>query len=178
MADFRPYANMFAWAFIPGLATSMLQNFYYSFAYPLDHAKPQPGSAKFRRHYRNIYTLVVISYLFYTIWEANATLPANYYRILSVNSGDEFSSRQLKISFYKLSKEFHPDKNPSEEAGQTFIVLRRAYDTLNEPVMRAAYDKFGPAVEKWQHVVTPRDYMLTGLKSAVSFYAGTGYIQY
>ncbi|RUS33533.1 hypothetical protein BC938DRAFT_471217 [Jimgerdemannia flammicorona] len=173
---FGTYAGMFAWAFIPNFATGMIQSFYYTVTYPVDHAKPQPGSNKWRRHHRNIYTLVVVSYLLYTIWEANASLGHNYYTMLGVGSGDDFSAKQLKTSFYKLSREFHPDKNPSAIAGQIFIHLRKAYETLNDPIKRAAYDKFGPAVEDWQHVLTLRDYMLHGLSGAVSFYLGTGLI--
>ncbi len=72
----------------------------------------------------------------------------------------------------------HPDKvssaaaRPSAEA--YYIHLKQARDTLVNPAKRFAYDRFGPDVLEWQHCVTIRDYVLTGLQALAPYYAFSG----
>ncbi|GAC96430.1 potential mitochondrial ATPase [Pseudozyma hubeiensis SY62] len=48
---------------------------------------------------------------------------------------------QIKSQFYKLSKELHPDVNPSEDAKKRFQQVSEAYATLSHPKDRKAYDR-------------------------------------
>ena len=73
-----------------------------------------------------------------------ATIKRDYYEILSVTrtaSGDE-----LKKSYRRLAVQYHPDKNPGDaKAEEKFKELGEAYDILNDPDKRAAYDRYGHA---------------------------------
>jgi hypothetical protein len=57
------------------------------------------------------------------------------------------------------SKLHHPDKSFESSA---FLLLRNAYQVLNTPVKRVAYDTFGPSILRWD-LPTHRDYLLRGL---------------
>ena len=51
----------------------------------------------------------------------------------------------LKRAYRRLAMEYHPDKNPGPEAAERFKEITRAYEILNDPQKRAAYDRFGMA---------------------------------
>ncbi len=73
-----------------------------------------------------------------------ATVKRDYYEVLSVQrnaNGDE-----LKKSYRRLAVQYHPDKNPGDpKAEDKFKELGEAYDILNDPDKRAAYDRYGHA---------------------------------
>ncbi len=73
-----------------------------------------------------------------------ATVKRDYYEVLSVTrtaNGDE-----LKKSYRRLAVQYHPDKNPGDpKAEERFKELGEAYDILNDPDKRAAYDRYGHA---------------------------------
>ena len=46
-------------------------------------------------------------------------------------------------AYRKLALKFHPDKNPSPEAGERFRKINEAYDCLSDKEKRSAYDRFG-----------------------------------
>jgi curved DNA-binding protein CbpA len=63
-----------------------------------------------------------------------------YYEDLEVHP--QSSSKEIKNAFYKLSKEFHPDRNvDNESALKKFQNISEAYDTLSNPDKRTKYDK-------------------------------------
>ncbi|EFR02970.1 hypothetical protein MGYG_05969 [Nannizzia gypsea CBS 118893] len=150
------------WAFLPGLATSFLQNLYYRITIRAGTAHPQPGSARHSRHNRRIHIAVISSYLLYTIYEDYHSLrvAGDFYSLLKVlPTSDE---RTIKSHFRRLAAVFHPDKvkqngirsalgNVTDEAAAAavdmfFVKLKLAQDTLLDPVKRFAYDRFGPDV--------------------------------
>lgn len=52
------------------------------------------------------------------------------------------SSKDIKQAFIRLSKEFHPDKNPDNpEAAAKFFEISNAYNVLNNPKTRRSYDR-------------------------------------
>src|SRR5690606_35153157 len=55
-----------------------------------------------------------------------AQLLAKYYAILGVKS--DASVQEVKEAFREKAKKLHPDVNPSEEAHQAFIMLKKAYN--------------------------------------------------
>ena len=66
--------------------------------------------------------------------------PASYYDDLGVDP--QVSTKELKEAFYKLSKEYHPDKNiGNPEALKKFQTISEAYDFLSNPEKRIKYDK-------------------------------------
>ncbi len=53
---------------------------------------------------------------------------------------------EMKSAFRKLAMKYHPDKNPGDhEAEVKFKEINEAYQTLQDPQKRAAYDRFGHA---------------------------------
>ncbi|MEA5508450.1 J domain-containing protein [Crocosphaera sp. UHCC 0190] len=68
----------------------------------------------------------------------------NYYEILGVSR--DATSEEIKKSFRKLARQYHPDVNPGDKtAEEKFKSLNEAYDVLSDETKRADYDlkRFG-----------------------------------
>jgi curved DNA-binding protein len=63
----------------------------------------------------------------------------NYYELLSVNRRS--SKEQIKLSYRRLAKKYHPDTNKSIEAETLFKNINEAYDTLTNEEKRKKYDR-------------------------------------
>ncbi|KAL7554371.1 hypothetical protein ACHAWF_017823 [Thalassiosira exigua] len=54
---------------------------------------------------------------------------------------------EVRDAYKRLSRLLHPDKRPPgrerEDARETFLELRNAYEILSDPALRQAYDNFG-----------------------------------
>ena len=73
-----------------------------------------------------------------------ATVKRDYYEVLSV--ARNANGDALKKSYRRLALQYHPDKNPGDpKAEERFKELGEAYDVLNDPDKRAAYDRYGHA---------------------------------
>lgn len=56
--------------------------------------------------------------------------------------GSAATQDEIKTAYYSLSKLFHPDVNPGDNAAaNNFRQITEAYQVLNSPKSRAAYDK-------------------------------------
>ena len=68
----------------------------------------------------------------------------DYYEVLGVEKGA--GAEDIKKAYRKLAVKFHPDKNPGDKtAEEKFKELGEAYEILNDPQMRANYDRYGHA---------------------------------
>jgi molecular chaperone DnaJ len=68
----------------------------------------------------------------------------DYYEVLGVERNA--SEAELKKAFKRLAMKHHPDRNPDDTAAEEkFKEAKEAYDVLNNPQKRAAYDQFGHA---------------------------------
>ena len=64
----------------------------------------------------------------------------NYYQVLGLNRKDNPTKDDIKKAYRKLAKEWHPDRNKSEEATSKFQEIQKAYDTLYDDNKRKEYD--------------------------------------
>lgn len=67
----------------------------------------------------------------------------DYYDILGLDKGAD--ERAIKLAYRQLSKKYHPDKNPSEEAHAKFIEIGEAYEVLLDPQKKENFDRYGSA---------------------------------
>jgi molecular chaperone DnaJ len=71
------------------------------------------------------------------------TTKRDYYDVLDVarNATDD----EIKKSFRRLARQYHPDVNKDPGAEEKFKELNEAYEVLSDAEKRAAYDRFGHA---------------------------------
>jgi molecular chaperone DnaJ len=67
----------------------------------------------------------------------------DYYEVLGV--GRQANETDIKRSFRRLARQYHPDMNKSPEAEARFKEINEAYEVLSDPDKRAAYDRYGHA---------------------------------
>ncbi|KAI9829416.1 MAG: hypothetical protein M1819_006353 [Sarea resinae] len=165
------------WAFLPNLATGWLQSLYYGITIRAGDPRPLPGTPRFIKHRRRIYILVVVTYLLYTIYEADWEIrrAGDFYQDLGLKP--DVDERGIKSRFRRLAALHHPDKVGSAAAGPAseayFVHLRLAQETLINPTKRFAYDRFGPDILAWRHCHSIRDYLSMGIQGIIPYYVGS-----
>ena len=66
----------------------------------------------------------------------------DYYQILSVKK--DAKADEIKKSYRKLARKFHPDVNPNDKAAEEkFKEIQEAYDVLSDEKKRKVFDRFG-----------------------------------
>ncbi|MBS5424850.1 molecular chaperone DnaJ [Streptococcus sp.] len=65
-----------------------------------------------------------------------------YYDRLGVSK--DASQDEIKRSYRKMSKKYHPDINKEPGAEEKYKEVQEAYETLSDDQKRAAYDQYGP----------------------------------
>jgi curved DNA-binding protein len=69
----------------------------------------------------------------------------DYYKILNVERGA--TPEQIKQSYRKLARKYHPDVSKEPNAEEQFKSVQEAYEVLKDPKKREAYDQLG---SQWQ----------------------------
>jgi molecular chaperone DnaJ len=67
----------------------------------------------------------------------------DYYEILGIPR--DASKEDIKNSFRKLARQYHPDVSQEPDAVERFKEINEAYGILSEDEKRAAYDRYGHA---------------------------------
>lgn len=83
----------------------------------------------------------------------------NYYEILGVNR--KSTLQEIKLSYRKLAKIYHPDTNKDPEAEMKFKDVNEAYDTLTNDEKRRKYDR---QVSKLGYGMTDSDGSLLNMR--------------
>jgi len=86
--------------------------------------------------------VVWLGILWYTQMNMKDLKPFDPFDILGVEHSA--SDREIRKAYYKLSKEYHPDKNPDPKAHKYFAeYVTKAYQALTDEVSRKNYEKYG-----------------------------------
>jgi DnaJ-class molecular chaperone len=66
----------------------------------------------------------------------------DYYKTLGIDR--EASPADVQKAYRRLAQKYHPDRNPDDQTAKSkFQAIQKAYDVLNDPQKRAAYDRYG-----------------------------------
>jgi curved DNA-binding protein len=80
----------------------------------------------------------------------------DYYEVMGVARGA--SQDEIKRSYRKLARKFHPDVSKEKNAEDKFKELQEAYEVLKDPEKRAAYDQLGADWRQGQEFRPPPDW--------------------
>ncbi|KAF9306883.1 hypothetical protein BGZ74_002384 [Mortierella antarctica] len=151
------------------MAARVILNMWYRTKNP--KGRPIKDSPQHKRHFAWIFAGVIISYLSYTVIQFERALGSNHYDMLDLQFST-FTQKQLKTNFRKASLQYHPDK--IGEAGEDiFVKIRAAHQVLVDPILRVAYDRFGPGITGCLTCKTTKDYVKYGINDYRAFYSGS-----
>ena len=66
------------------------------------------------------------------------TPDGNHYEVLGIKLGA--SPAEIKAAYRRMVKQWHPDVCKDPDAHEVFIKIQNAYETLNDPKLKARYD--------------------------------------
>mmetsp|Transcript_12447 Transcript_12447/g.45384 ORF Transcript_12447/g.45384 Transcript_12447/m.45384 type:complete len:535 (+) Transcript_12447:96-1700(+) len=78
------------------------------------------------------------------------------YEVLGV--APDATPAQIKKAYYLKARNLHPDKNPDPTAKEQFQAVSNAYQILQDPTLRAAYDKHGIDAVNGQPMMDPKQF--------------------
>jgi len=173
MGSMNLLLSLFGWTFVPDFATKHLLNFIYQSPIRIV-TPPQPGSVQHRKHYAVAFAFVIFAYLTYTLVQSARAMPPNFYQILGVPP--DVDENGLKLAFRAFAKRYHPDRpGVGRQGAEMFMYVRDAFEALKDPVVRFAYDRFGPDAVAWrQHCKTTREFLRQGLMVSSGYHIVAG----
>ena len=136
------YGTIIAWSVIPSFLTSFIHNILLFLR--LVKAQTQPQRQRQRQY---IHTALLLIYACSEMYNVHSGLQGqSRYDTLNVNPWT--AQKQLKPSYRRLSLLYHPDKVSTFSASdgkeeEVYIKIRRAYDTLSDPLRETIYFRTG-----------------------------------
>ncbi len=70
----------------------------------------------------------------------------DYYQLLDIPR--VANPEDIEYRYHELAKKYHPDRSKSPDAHENFIKIKKAYETLKNPLKRKVYDASLPPEEK------------------------------
>lgn len=115
---------------------------FFAAAYPIISYQFQNGKTRSTSKLAIIAVALAVACQVKLSYDTQA-LQSNHYKSLEV--GRHSSVLEIRKSYKKLSKKYHPDKNPGEDALAKFEDLKASYDILMDESSRDIYNRFGPS---------------------------------
>ncbi|KAG5722016.1 Chaperone protein dnaJ [Termitomyces sp. T112] len=165
-----PLLSLVGWSIVPDFITKNLLSLLHRFAI-LSVPTTQPA---YRKQYALTFACVVLGYLSYNLIDSARSMPPNFYQILGVEP--MVDEQGLKVAFRHFAKRNHPDRpGVGRDGEELFIMVRDVYEALKNPVVRFAYDRFGPDVLQWSKTcTTTREYIQRGLIQSSGYHVVVG----
>lgn len=127
-----------AWSYLPDFAARKILSVYYQALVSRGGTPPQPGTQRWQTHYRAAYSLSVLGFLSYNLFEAARSTPTNFFQLLGVSPDADEAT--LRSAYRAFAKRYHPDRaGPASEP--MFMAVRNAYEALKDPMKRFAYER-------------------------------------
>ena len=107
------------------------------------HSDTGPKPSHVSSHSRRITVVLLLSLLFLCLLlPLHVSAGRDFYKILGLKRGA--NDKDIKKAYRQLSKQYHPDKNPNDEAAhQAFVDVAAAYECLSDKDKRRVYDQGG-----------------------------------
>nr|KIR87229.1 hypothetical protein I308_02173 [Cryptococcus tetragattii IND107] len=156
-------------SFLPSQITTAILP-YLSANLPSIFPPAPKGSPRYLYNYRLAFTGVICIWQAYSFFKDGMGNEDDWYRLLSVQGNADEDA--LKSAFRTLARRHHPDR-AGNDSDDHFILARKAYETLSDPVKRYAYDRFGPKILQWK-AASVREYIFFGLQNSIGFYIFSG----
>lgn len=122
-------------------ASSLLSFFFYVlFVYPAASWILKPGRFSRAKGLAYAVGLLVAIAAVKTGFEIAGRGP-NYYQMLDVTRSS--SALDIRKAYHRVSREKHPDKNPSHTAADDFAKIKDASDVLMDSELKDVYNRFG-----------------------------------
>ena len=138
-----PASQIFSWTFFPSLISQVVLQALVRLNVIADPKTTQHKAILLAR----IRALSIILYLGWTVYTTIANVQPTLYAHLRLENGVDATAEEIKHRFRALARKLHPDKvgsnsaEPQGSAANLFILLRRASETLQDPLKRASTDK-------------------------------------
>ena len=87
--------------------------------------------------------MLMVVVLTVTVVSASDDDDIDYYAVMDLPMKEDSTDKDIKKQFRVLSKKYHPDHNPSDDAREKYVKIQRAHEVLSDRRKRKVYDMKG-----------------------------------